>query len=331
MEMHTRSRLTRPMHLVARIATAGLAACLAGKVLAQGYPEHAVTIVVPFAAGGTVDKVARIVQEDLRKRLGQNVIVDNRAGAGGTIGTTLVAKAQPDGYMVGLVFDSYATEQHMYPRLPYVAERDLTGVSYVVRSPMVLVVPTSSPYKTLADYVDAAKKNNSVSYASVGAGSSNHLATELFHETAGTSGIHTPYKGGGPAMTDLIGGHVDSMIASLPLVLPHVQAGRLRALGMTSPKRDPRLPNVPAIAERYQGFEVYSWVGMIAPAKTPEAVLNRLTTDMTMTLRDPEVAKRLSDGGFEIVAGDRVAMNRLIREESRRWGRLIKAKNITAE
>lgn len=312
-------------------AVAGLALACVGSAGAQSYPERQITLVVPFAAGGTVDKVARIVQEDFRARLGQNVIVDNRGGAGGTIGTSIVAKAPADGYTVGMVFDSYATEQHMYPRLPYATERDLTGVSYMVRSPMVLVVPAASPYKTLQDYVAAAKKGTNVSYASVGAGSSNHLAAELFHETASTSGIHTPYKGGGPAMTDLMGGHVDSMIASLPLVLPHVQAGKLRALGVTSLKRDAQLPGVPSIAESYKGFEVYSWVGMIAPAKTPDAVLKRLAAEMTATLRDPKVAKRLSDGGFEVVAGDRAQMNKLIRDESQRWGRVIKSKNISAE
>jgi tripartite-type tricarboxylate transporter receptor subunit TctC len=232
---------------------------------------------------------------------------------------------------VALVFDSYATEQHIYTKLPYVTTRDFTGVSYVARSPMVLVVPVASPFKTLQDYVTAAKQKRAVSYASVGAGSSNHLAAELFHETAGTSGLHIPFKGGGPALTDLIGGHVDSMIASLPLVLPQVQGGKLRALAVTSPRRSPALPNVPALAESYKGFEVYSWVGMVAPAKTPEPVLDRLATDMTAALHDPVVAKRFTDDGFEVVAGSREQMNRLIKSESERWGRVIKSRNIVAE
>ena len=159
---------------------------------------------------------------------------------------------------------------------------------------MVLVVPAASRYRTLQDYVAAAKQPGAVSYASVGAGSSNHLAAELFHETAGSHGLHVPFKGGGPAITDLIGGHVDSMIASLPLVLQQVQSGKLRALAVTSPRRSAALPDVPAVAETYKGFEVYSWVGMVAPAKTPALVLDKLSTDMTATLRDPEVAKRLS-------------------------------------
>ncbi|WP_082524698.1 tripartite tricarboxylate transporter substrate binding protein [Pseudorhodoferax sp. Leaf274] len=315
-----------------RLRTAlALCACWAGAAMAQDYPSRNVTLVVPFAAGGTVDKVARQIQEPLRARLGQPLVIENKGGAGGTIGMAAVAKAAPDGYTVALVFDSYATEQHIYPRLPYVTLRDLTGVSYVARSPMVLVVPAASPYRTLQDYVAAARKPGAVSYASVGAGSSNHLAAELFHETAGTSGTHVPFKGGGPAITDLLGGHVDSMIASLPLVLPQVQAGKLRALAITSPQRAAALPEVPAVAESYKGFEVYSWVGMVAPARTPAPVLDRLAADMAATLHDPDVARRLTEGGFEVVAGSRAQMNQLIQSESERWGRVIKARNIVAE
>lgn len=322
----------RPAALARRLAL-GMVLCLGVSSWAQtpAYPSRLVTLVVPFAAGGTVDKVARQIQEPLRARLGQQLIIENKGGAGGTIGMAAVAKSVSDGYTVALVFDSYATEQHIYPKLPYVTTRDFTGVSYIARSPMVLVVPAASPFKTLQDYVAAAKQKRAVSYASVGAGSSNHLAAELFHETAGTSGLHIPFKGGGPALTDLIGGHVDSMIASLPLVLPQVQGGKLRALAVTSTQRTPALPNVPALAESYKGFEVYSWVGMVAPAKTPEPVLDRLAADMSAALHDPAVAKRFTDDGFEVVAGSREQMNRLVKSESERWGRVIKRHNIVAE
>ena len=298
---------------------------------AEGFPSRPVAIVVPFAAGGTVDKVARQIQEPLRERLGQPVIVDNRPGAGGTIGMAAVAKAPPDGHTLALVFDSYATEAHVHPKLPYSAARDFTGVSWLVRSPLVLVVPAASPHRTLADYVAAARRPGAVSYASVGAGSSNHLAAELFHHVHGSSGVHVPFRGGGPAVADLLGGHVDSMIASLPLVLPHVQAGKLRALAVTSDKRSPALPEVPAVAETHPGFEVHSWVALVAPARTPAPVLDRLAADMTATLRDAATARRLADGGFEVVAGSREATNRLVESESQRWGRLIKARNIAVE
>jgi tripartite-type tricarboxylate transporter receptor subunit TctC len=298
--------------------------------IAQDYPAKTVTIVVPFAAGGTVDKVARQIKDEFQKRLGQTILIDNRGGAGGTMGSGMVARSTPDGYTIGMVFDSFATELHIYPKLPYKAG-ELTGVSYMVRSPMVLVVSASSPYKTLQDYVAAAKKPNAVSYASVGSGSSNHLAAELFHEAAGTSGMHIPYKGGGPAISDLLGAHVDSMIASLPLVLPHVETGKLRALAVTSTKRDSRLASVPAVDEVYKGFQVYSWVGMIAPQKTPDAVVQKLSSEMRAVLADPTVAKRLKDGGFEIVAGDAAQMNALLKSESERWGRVIKSRNIVVE
>lgn len=316
-----------------RVLAAGVAAALvwtAAPAMAETFPSKAVTVVVPFAAGGTVDKVARQVQQVLQDKLGQPVIVENKAGAGGTIGMAQVAKAAPDGYTVGLVFDSYATEQHMYPRLPYKVDRDLTGVSYMVRSPMVLAVNAGSPYKTLADYVAGAKRGN-VSFASVGAGSSNHLAAELFHQTAGTRGVHAPYKGGGPAVSDLIGGHVDSIIASLPLVLQHIQSGKLRALAVTSAQPVEALPGVPPLALTFPGFEVYSWVGMVAPAKVPAPVLDKLTQSMQATLRDPVISQRMKESGFEVVAGGRNEMNQLVKDEARRWGQLIQKLNITAQ
>ncbi|SOZ40328.1 Tripartite-type tricarboxylate transporter, receptor component TctC (plasmid) [Cupriavidus neocaledonicus] len=313
-------------------ALAALALALpAAAGAAETWPTRPVTLIVPFPAGGVVDKVARQTQEGLRKRLDQSVIIDNRPGASGTIGTGQIARSQPDGYTIGMVFDSFATERHFYPKLPYDAHKDLTGVSYMVRAPMVLVVPAASPYKTVQEYVAAARTPGKVSYASVGSGSSNQLVAEAFHEAARTSGIHTPYKGGGPAINDLLGGHVDSMIASLALCLPYVQAGKLRALAITSTQRDARLPGVPAVAELYKGFEAYSWVAMIAPAKTPPAVVARLATAVTATLRDPAVAKQLTDGGFDIVAGDGTQANQLVQQESARWGRLIKSRNIVAD
>ncbi|RCW71734.1 tripartite tricarboxylate transporter substrate binding protein [Pseudorhodoferax soli] len=331
----TRERARFPAtHLRRRQALlgAGMALLLAGAApaRAEDYPSRLLTLIVPFAAGGTVDKVARMLQEPLRERLGQQVLVDNRGGAGGTIGMAQLAKSAPDGYTVAMVFDSYATEQHIHRKLPYETLRDFAGVSYAVRSPMVLVVPAASPHKTLEDYVAAARQRD-VTYASVGAGSSNHLAAELFHETAGSRGLHVPYKGGGPAIADLLGGHVDSMIASLPLVLSHVQAGKLRALAVTSQARSTALPQVPAVAEVHKGFEVYSWVGMVAPARTPAPVLDKLSAAMTATLRDPALARRMADNGFEVVAGDRAAMDQLVQRESQRWGQLIAKRKISVE
>jgi len=307
--------------LCAALATLALAVGGLSPAHADTYPERNVVMLVPFAPGGTVDNVARHVQQRLAQELGQTVVIENRGGAGGTIGMAAVAKAKPDGYMMGMVFDSFATEQHIYPKLSYGVE-DLTGVAYMVRSPMVLAVAPSTPYQTLDQYVAAAKTGD-VSFASVGAGSSNHLAAELFHQTAASRGIHTPYKGGGPAITDLMGGHVDSIIASLPLVLPHIQSGKLRALAVTAPQRVPALPDVPAMSETYPGFEIYSWVGMVAPAGVPAERLDRMSAAVQAALRDPDVTQRVTQAGFEVVAEGRDAMNTLVKTESARWGRLI--------
>lgn len=313
-------------------AAAGLVLALAatGALAADAWPSKPVQLVVPFAAGGTVDNVARVLQEPLRARLGQPVIVNNRPGGGGTIGTGGVAKAPADGYTFGLVFDSFATEQHIYRKLPYAA-KDLVGVATLVRAPMVLVVPASSPYTTLDAFVAAAKQAGKVTYASVGTGSSNHLAAELFFEAVGGSGVHVPFKGGGPAITDLVGGHVDSMIASLPLVRQYVEGGQLRALAVTAAQRNAALPNVPAVAERAKGFEIHSWVGMVAPAALPPAMLDRMAGDVSAALRQPAVTRQLEAAGFEVTAGPRTAMDALVRSESERWGRLIRARNIAAE
>lgn len=312
-------RVRRPVQTTLAALAASLA--LQAPALADTYPERSVVMLVPFAPGGTVDNVARHVQQRLAQELGQTVVIENRGGAGGTIGMAAVSKAKPDGYMMGMVFDSFATEQRIYPKLPYAAQ-DLTGVAYMVRSPMVLAVAPNTPYQTLAQYVEASRSGD-VSFASVGSGSSNHLAAELFHQTAGTQGIHTPYKGGGPAITDLMGGHVDSIIASLPLVLPHIQSGKLRALAVTAPQRVPALPQVPAMAETYPGLEIYSWVGMVAPAGVPPERLDRMAQAVQTALQDPAVTQRVTDAGFEVVAQGREAMNALVQSESARWGQLI--------
>ncbi|WP_441623101.1 tripartite tricarboxylate transporter substrate-binding protein [Cupriavidus sp. RAF12] len=301
---------------------------------AQAYPARPVTLIVPFAPGGVVDKTARQIQDGVSRRLGQSVVIENHGGAGGTIGSGIVARSAADGYTIGLVYDSYATEPLVYPDLSYRAGRDLTGVSYMVRAPMVLVVPANSPYRTLADYVAASKKTG-LSYASVGAGSSNHMTAELFHETAGKQGphpshapLHVPYRGGGPALNALLGGHVDSMFASLPLVLTYIESGKLRALAISATARHPRLRGVPTFAETYPGFVTYSWVGMIAPARTPAPALAMLAAAVHDTLRDPATSQRLAEDGFEVVAGGPDQMNALVGMDTARWAQVVRGRAI---
>jgi tripartite-type tricarboxylate transporter receptor subunit TctC len=291
------------------------------------YPAKTVTVVVPFAAGGVVDRVARLIQQPLQAQLGKSIVIENRGGAGGTIGTAHVVKSAADGYTLAMVYDSYATEQHVYPQLPYVTARDLTGVSCLVRSPLVLVVSGSSPFKTLADYLAASRKDN-LSYSTVGIATGSHLAFELLHQKAGTRATMVNYKGGGPSMTDLMGGHIHASFSSLPQIMAHLQRGKLRALAVTSPKRLATLPDVPSIAETFAGFEFYSWVGMVAPAKTPTAILDKLSQTLASAFQDPHLRQQIQEAGFEVVASGRDEMNKLVAAESNRLGKLIKQLNI---
>jgi tripartite-type tricarboxylate transporter receptor subunit TctC len=296
--------------------------------LAQQYPTKAVTVVVPFAAGGVVDRVARLIQQPLQAKLGKSIIIENRGGAGGTIGTAHVVKSAADGYTLAMVYDSYATEQHIYPQLPYVTARDLTGVSCMVRSALVLVVSATSPFKTLADYLTASKKEN-LSYSTVGIATASHLAFELLHQKAGTRATMVNYKGGGPSMTDLLGGHVTASFSSLPQIMSHLQSGKLRALAVTSSQRLTTLPDVPSISETFPGFEFYSWVGMVAPAKTPPAILDKLAQTVAVVLQDAHVRQQIQEAGFEVVASGRDEMNKFVTTESNRLGKLIKQLNIS--
>ncbi|WP_454712479.1 tripartite tricarboxylate transporter substrate-binding protein [Cupriavidus nantongensis] len=312
-----------------RLVLGGAAAMLlAGRAGAQARSSVPLVLVVPFAPGGVVDKAAREIHAGLVRRLGQTVVIENHDGAGGTIGTGMVARGKADGHTIGLVYDSYATEPLIYPNLPYRAGRDLTGVSYMVRAPMALVVPAASPWRTLTDYVRACRQSRQVSYASVGIGSSNHLTAEWFHQAAGTDGLHVPFRGGAPALKDLLGGHVDSMFASLPLVLAQLQAGKLRALAVSASDRTPHLPTVPTLAGTFPGLVTYSWVGMIAPAATPSARIGQLAAAVSQTLREPAVAQRLHDNGFEIVAGSGAAMNALVASEAARWAALVRQRAL---
>lgn len=295
--------------------------------LAQQYPTKIVTVVVPFAPGGVVDRVARLIQQPLQAKLGKSIIIENRGGAGGTIGTAHVVKSAADGYTLAMVYDSYATEQHVYPQLPYVTARDLTGVSCMVRSPLVLVVSATSPFKTLADYL-AASKNENLSYSTVGIATGSHLAFELLHQKAGTRATMVNYKGGGPSMTDLLGGHVNASFSSLPQIMSHLQSGKLRALAVTSSQRLTTLPDVPSISETFPGFEFYSWVGMVAPAKTPPAILDKLAQTVAVVLQDAHVRQQIQEAGFEVVASGRDEMNKFVTTESNRLGKLIKQLNI---
>jgi tripartite-type tricarboxylate transporter receptor subunit TctC len=305
----------------------------AAPALAQSYPTKQITLVAPFPAGGTTDTVARPLAEKLRESMGQTVIVDNRPGSGGVIGTAAVAKAPADGHTALIVFDTHATNPHMYKRLTFDTFKELTGVSQIVSIPVVLAAHPSVPANNVKELVQLAKsKPGAISYASVGAGSSNHLAAKLFEKTTGVELTHVPYKGGNPAVTDLLGGHVQLMFVSQSLVLAHVQSGKLKVLGVTTEKRSTVLPQVPTIAEQgYPGFNVASWVGVVVRSDTPKPIIERLHAEIAKAAKSADFQKRMSEAGFNLVASTPDEFNRHIKSESDRWGKIIKEENITAD
>src|SRR5215831_18606184 len=273
-----------------RISTAVALLALAGGAAAQGYPSRPVTVTVGFAPGGGTDTVARVMQRKLAEYLGQTVVVENRAGAGGTIAAAIVAKAEPDGYNILLAtIAALAVAPHLNSKLPYNPLTDFVPISMATESGNVLVVNPSVPAKTLAEFVKLANSQpGGIAYGTSGVGSAGHLAGELFRLTAKANLVHVPYKGGGPAMSDLLGGQIPSSFASATTATPQVQTGKLRALGITSPRRSVALPDVPTIAEQgYPGYQATNWYAFVAPAKTPKNIVARLNREIVRTLKDP--------------------------------------------
>lgn len=266
----------------------------------QAWPSKPIRVVVPFPPGGIVDTIARQMQVRLQAALGQPVLIDNRSGAGGTVGAAEVARATPDGHTLLMVFDSYATYPLVYPKLSFDIARHLTPVTQIASNPLVLVVNPKVPANDFKSFVSLLKSQpGSYNYASVGPGSSNHLTAELFKSVSHTFITHIPYRGGGPAQQDLLGGQVEMMFLSAVLAQPHVKAGKLRALAQTGAQRVSAYASVPTVAESgYPGFDVNSWVGLLAPADTPRPVIDRLNAEVRKILAEPEFAARLREQGL---------------------------------
>ena len=324
-------RITRYMQGLAAAAVAALA-LLPLSAAAQAYPDKPIHIVVPFAAGGGVDVVARIVGQALSDRVKQPVIVENKPGANSNIGMGFVAKAAPDGYTLLMASNGIATNNALFPNLPFDGRKDFAPVARVGYAPLVFVVPEKSPDTTLAALIADGKAHpGKLTYGSAGNGTSGHLAGELFKSAAGIDALHVAYKGGSPAITDLLGERLSFMPINPIEVLSHIKAGRLRPLAVASDKRVAYLPDVPTAAEAgLPGFEATVWWGLVAPAATPAAVISRLNAAVDDALRDPAVAKKLQDVGVVITPQTPAAFGQFIGKETELWSRVIKSAGIKA-
>jgi len=320
--------MTRPLQALAGLALTILAA--AG--FAQSYPSKPIKIIVPNASSGLADVSARLVAAKLAEALGQQVLVENRPGAGGIIGTAAAVKAAPDGYTLLAVFDSHASNPHLFPNLPYDTLADLAPVSLLVRGPLVLVVRPGLDAQSAAEFVKVARaRPGAINFATVGPGSPARLLMELLKIEAGIDVTMVAYKGAGLALGDLAGEQVDAMFATVPSVSAHLKAGRLRALAISSAARSPLLPGVPAMRETYPGFVSEAWVGLLAPAKTPAEIIARLNAEVVRILGQPEMKERFAEQGLETVGSTPAELDRWIRAELERWGRVIRAQKITLE
>jgi len=317
---------------MARILTAGMLLIFAGAVFAQqAYPNKPVHYVVAFSAGDAPDITARLVGDRLSRMWGQQVLVENRVGAGGTIAGAYVASAPPDGYTLlhcNIATNAIAAAQ--YEKLPYDGVRSFAPVSRVAMTPNVLVVHPSLPATTVAEFVAYARANpGKVSYGSSGVGASPHLSMELFKSIAHIDVVHIPYKGANPAVADLIGGQIPAMISNIPSVLAHIQSGKVRALAVTGPKRMPQLPAVPTMIESgFPGFVVTSWFGMCAPAGTPTPILDKLNTDLVKVLQMPDLVQRFSEVVAEAAPQSREEFAAFMRAEMTRWAQVVKDAGI---
>jgi tripartite-type tricarboxylate transporter receptor subunit TctC len=331
--------LTIPSYLARALAGAALAVAtlLPGvaqaQAQAQAWPsKQPIRLVAVFPPGGSVDQVARILAPVLQQRLGQTVVVDNKGGASGSIGTGAVAAAAPDGYTFAVVFDTHGVNPALIPSLPFDTKRDLTAVSLIGTGAMVLTTVASSPYKTFADLVAAARSGNGVSYGSIGAGSLGHLAVTMLAKNGQLNLVHVPYRGGGPLMSDAIAGHVPLAIGSIFVSKPHIDSKRLRPLAVTTSQRSPSLPDVPTVAESgFAGFDAPAWWAVLAPAKTPPEIVKRMNDEINAALKLPEVAQKLAAQGIAINTGTPAAAQAFIEQQVDTWGQVVKANNIKAE
>jgi tripartite-type tricarboxylate transporter receptor subunit TctC len=319
---------------LATLVLASLAWAAAGAAHAQAWPNKPVTLVVPFPAGGSTDLIARTVGSKLSEKFGQTFVVDNKGGAGGTVGTAQVKRSAPDGYtFLVSSLGPLVIGPHLIKNTGYDALKDLDYISVAVHAPNVLAVPVASPHKTFADLLKFIKANpGKMTFASAGNGTSDHLTAELFWQETGSSAVHVPYKGGAPALTDLIGGVVDAQFLNINTGMPHFKAGKLRALAITSAQRSPLLPDVPTLDEAgVKNVQVYSWQAFAAPKGIPADIKARLHEGIVAALNDASVKPKLLELGFEIVGSTPEQFTAFQAAEFARWKKVIETGKITAD
>jgi len=310
-----------------------LALCGCSSAFAQSYPTKPIRMIVAYPPGGGTDIVGRMMAQKMSEDFAQTVVIDNRGGAAGSIGSEIAAKSVPDGYtiLMGNVAPN-AINVSLYAKLGYDPVRDFEPVSLVASTPNILVVHPTLAVKTVSDLIALAKaKPGTLNYPSAGLGSSSHLAGELLDSIAGVRMVHIPYKGGGPALTDLLGGQMQLMFATMPAAMPHVRSGKLRAVAVTSAKRSQAMPELPTIGETLKGYEASTWYGVLAPARTPRPIVTKLHGEIVKILGVAETRDKLLLQGFEPVGGTPAEFGAYIKSEIEKWGKVVKAAGIRAE
>lgn len=327
--------MTQHIHRRTTLSMLALTLCaFVPAAMAQGaFPNKPITLVVTYPPGGGADAMARLIAPKMGEALGQSVIIENKPGASGQIGASAVAKAAPDGYTLMLDASSFAANPALYPKLPYDSVKAFKPIGVVALFPNVVLVNANFPAKNIGELTTAARKTkDAVSYASSGNGSAQHLAGALFESVAKVDMVHVPYKGGGPALNDVIGGQVPLFFGNLASTLQHVQSGKLKALAVTSAKRSPILPDVPTLAESgMKGAEIYEWNAVFAPANTPEPVVAKLAAAFQQALESPDVKARIAQLGGDIQKGSPDEAKKFIDQQIQQWSRVIKERGITTE
>jgi tripartite-type tricarboxylate transporter receptor subunit TctC len=322
--MLTVKRLLRAVAAIVLMAAAG--------AYAQTWPSQPIRVIVPFPPGGTTDQIARLLQPQLQQALGVSVVIDNRGGASGAIGSGIAAKAPPDGYTFLLVFDTHGVNPSLIPNMPFDTLKDLAPIMLVGKSPMVITAHPSFPYNTFAEVLKLAKaKPGVVTFGTIGSGSLAHLAMTLIANQAKIEMTHIPYRGGGPLVISAIGGHVPVAIASLALLAPHIQSGKLKAIGITSAQRHPQYPNVATVAQSVlPGFDAEAWWGLLAPSNTPAPIITRMHAEVTKALRAPAMQQHFDQQALTVVASSPEELGRFIANEVERWARVVRDNKIQA-